>query len=495
MIAKQSAGGGRDAVRRCGIAFALVVAGAALLLLAFALAAAPRASAAARGIVDSRLEYHGGIDLTPVTAYAEEMGPADLNARWTRVFAYWDQLQPEAPGVSDPGDLDHDGFNDAYVHELDTVVSALRAQGITVILTGSDPPAWARDTAYRKYWTRNPTTAVVRVGDPRVRAAFQAYARFLASHFKGSVTHFEVWNEPNLRLIPQIVGKKVVGPEVYRKMLVSFSKGAHAGNPKAVVIAGATSRVGSKGTSAGSTSPQWFANYLKKHGAARWFDAYSHHPYSTRSSAPQPGAQPRRPDISVTLGNLSVLLKIFPTKPFYLTEYCYSTSPHDAFVLSVSRTTQARYLRQTFRILARPAYRQVKVLLWFLVTDWESVPGDSSSVGVYTGLIDSSGARKPAWWAFAGANRITITAPARARARTRFVVSGTVTTRQGTLSGAKMVLQRRGLKAKSWVTAKTVLTKDDGGYAFSVYQTRATRYRVVWPGVRESASVSVGLAR
>ena len=405
-----------------------------------------------QGIVDNRLEYHGGIGLGPVETYAEQMGPANLHAKWTRVLAYWDQLQPSAPGVTDPGDLDGDGFNDAYVNELDTVVGALRAQGISVILTGSDPPSWARDTAYKKYWTKNPTTAVVRVGDSRC-CRLQGVRLVPGRPLQDlGITHFEVWNEPNLRLLPQIVGKKVVGPEVYRKMLVAFSKAAHDGNPKAVVIAGATSRMGSPGTSAGSTSPQWFARYLKKRGATRWFDAYSHHPYTTRKSAPQPCAKPRRPDISVTLGNLSVLLKLFPTKPFYLTEYCYSTGANDAFVVSVPKADQARYLRQASALLAKPQYRQVKALLWFLVKDWQSDAGEQSSVGVYTG---SSTARGPQ----------TILVGVRRRqqhhhhgagegpARTRFCVSGTVTTRRE--PRGKHDSAATGAQGKSWVTAKT----------------------------------------
>ena len=54
------------------------------------------------------------------------------------------------------------------------------------------------------------------------------------------------------------------------------------------------------------------------------FDAYSHHPYAvggTKNIAPE--AQPRNPNLTVSLGNISTLLKIFPNKPFYLTEYGY----------------------------------------------------------------------------------------------------------------------------------------------------------------------------
>jgi hypothetical protein len=470
------------------LALACLASGAALL-------SPPDASAVcARGVVDNRLEYHGGIGLGPVDSYAEQMGPAYLGAKWTRVLAYWDQLQPSAPGVHDPGDLDGDGFNDAYVHELDTVVSALRAQGISVILTGSDVPTWARDTAYQQYWTKNSTTAVVRVGDPTVMAAFQKYAQFLASHFKKfGVRHFEVWNEPNLRLLPQVVGKKVVGPEVYRKLLVAFSKAAHAANPRAVVIAGATSRMGSPGNSSGSTSPQWFARYLKAHGATKWFDAYSHHPYSTRKSAPQPGAIPRRPDISVTLGNLPVLLKIFPTKPFYLTEYCYSTGSNDAFVVSVSKADQARYLRQAYALASR--YKQVKALLWFLVKDWQPAGQTGSTVGVFTGLVDQFDQRKPSWYAFAGDNTLTATGPSSVAAGAPFAVSGVLTTKEGPGADVSVLLQRRTLAGGAWSTVTTPTTKTDaaGAYSFDVTQTAGWKYRVVWDGVCESAPLSVAM--
>jgi len=475
--------------------------GSALVLFALAVylflsAVAAPAGAAARGIVDHRLEYHGGIALAPVTSYAAEMGPAGLNAKWTRILVYWDSLYPVAPWQSG-----YEGPDQTYLNELDTVVQALRDQGMTVILTGSDPPAWARDTRYKKYWHKNPTTAVVRVGDARVLSAFRGFARFIAEHYAPmGVRHFEVWNEPNLRLIPQIVGKKIIGPEVYRKMLVQFSKGAHAGNRSAVVIAGATSRMGSPGTSTGSTSPQWFAKYLKRRSAARWFDGYSHHPYSTRMSPPAPSAMPRRPDISVTLGNLPVLLRLFSNKPFYLTEFCYSTDPkRDAFVLAVSKADQARYMRQAYALFSKRAYRQVKVMLWFLVRDWQAQPSDPDSLGVYTGVIDTNERRKPSWYAFAGGNKLTIDeAPASSAAGAAFDMTGVLTTRQGPEAGITVKLQRRGLSATKWrtVSGATATTDADGAYRIQgIKQTLAQRYRVIWDGVRESRQITVALAK
>ncbi len=497
------AGGGAVAPRiRCRVVtfttYAFIV--AFVVVAAQCATARPAQATAARGLVDHRLEYHGGIDLIPVPAYAAMMGPSSLNATWARVFAYWDQLMPYKPGDESWAgeDLDGDGFADAYVAELDTVVQALRAQGLNVILTGSDPPAWTRDSRYREYWGKNPTTAAVRIGDARVAAAFKEYASFLASHFAPmGVRHFEVWNEPNLRLIPQIVGTRVVGPEVYRKMLVEFSRGAHDGNRSAVVIAGATSRFGSNGTDPGSTSPQWFARYLKSHGALRWFDAYSHHPYTTRGAKDvKPSAQPPRPKVQVTLGNLPVLLRIFPTRPFYLTEFCYSTGPRDAFVVVVSKADQARYLREAYALLDERAYRQVKVMFWFLVRDWQARPQTDPDLGVFTGLIDPDGQRKPAWYAFAGGNRLTIQAPASTSSGIPFDVVGALTTREGPGQGVTVKLQWRSLAGSTWRTAARVKTDAAGAYLFpAVEQSLTRRYRVIWDGVHESPQVTVTLTK
>jgi hypothetical protein len=387
--------------RLAGVTAALgVVLLAVASVIVLSAAAAPAQAAVARGLVDWRLEMPEGIsDLGVVPGIVDGMGPAGLNAKFTRLYFRWARLQPQKPGTAYSADANGDGYDDAYVNELDTVVSAFKARGIKVILTGTDCPEWASN---RKYWVGHTydSDIVPAIDAPVVKTAWRNLARYLTSHFGPlGARYFEVWNEPNLGsgLYPQLVGKKKkpVGPAVYLKMLKDFSTWAHKGDRKAVVIAGATSRRG--GNDAHSTSPQWFATYLKTHGGMRYFDAYSHHPYTPPGASPAPAAKPKGSARAVTLGNIDTLLKIFPKKPFYLTEYGLSTDARDLFCVSVSQANQAKYLRQAFALVAKK--RQIKVLMWFVVKDYVQ---DAEQNGIYSGLIGTDGERKPAWFAFAG---------------------------------------------------------------------------------------------
>ena len=404
----------------------------------------------------------------------------------------WNYLQPAAPGVFNPGDADGDGYDDRYVAELEAVVSTLHSRGIRVILTGNDIPRWAANPNYCK--DNHVTSAVIRAGSPRVMAEFRRFAEFLAGHFlPWKVRHLEVWNEPNLApgIYPQIVGRTPVGPAAYLRMLKAFHAGAKSVNPGAVVIAGATSRFGSNGTEMGSTSPQWFARYLRAHGAARWFDAYSHHPYTKRGSDPAPSVPPNQARKAITLGNIKTLLNIFPDKPFYLTEFCYSTAPvRDLFCVVVSEADQARYLRDAYAWVDR--YRQIKVMLWFLIRDWESDPVATPGVGVYTGLLDASGERKPAWYAYVGGNTLTATASPSAALWSQLTVSGVLTTKDGPGAGIPVSLQRRDVFG-AWSSVGTPAAETDarGRYSFAVTHTGDLEYRVVWDGVCESEPFAV----
>jgi hypothetical protein len=403
--------------RRRTLALALVaVAGAAcalggiLFILLSPLPGTPEGletQALGRGIIEYRLEQ-SVVDLGAVPGLVKEMGPTGLRSGWTRVLVHWNALQPTAPGATDTADADHDGYADAYLQQLDTIVGQLSdTGGMDVILTMLDVPEWASD---KSVWD-SPSPGYAKgkyepfyapdMSNLTVRGQFGALGAFLAKRYTGKARYFECWNEPNLGtyLYPQApVSATNGGAATYLEMLKLWYAGVKSGSKDAVVVGGTT---GPRGRGdAGSTPPQAFARYLKDHGASRYMDAYSHHPYtpggSTRIS---PGQLPNNPKRCVTLGNLNQLISLFPGKPFYLTEYGYNTEYSRWFGVTVSKETQARYLRQAFSFTAAK-YPQVKALLWFLVDDWR--PADQPhDMGVYMGVRTADGKRKPSWYAFA----------------------------------------------------------------------------------------------
>jgi hypothetical protein len=167
------------------------------------------------------------------------------------VLVHWTRLQPHAPGVSFADDANGDGYSDSYVSERKAVVGALTANSVKVILTPTDVPVWASDQAL---WSSPPSgwghgyspSYAMDTGDPTVLQQFGKLGAFLASSFGDAGAYLECWNEPN------------TGGTFY---------------PQA-----ATAPRGAD--DAFSTSPRTFATYLHDHGAVRYFDAYSHHPYA-----------------------------------------------------------------------------------------------------------------------------------------------------------------------------------------------------------------------
>jgi len=454
-----------------------------VLLLTQPLAWPDEAQAVDRGIVDNRLETVADVDLASIPTLAYEMGGSRLRARWTRVLVHWARLQPHTPGEAFAGDANGDGYVDSYVNELSMVVGELAANGVKVILTPTEVPYWASD---RDVWISGYSHAfAMEVGDPVVLREFGRLGGFLTTGLGTPVRYLECWNEPNTggTFYPQTRnGDRYWGMRVYVKMLRAFHGGVKAAAPSAAVIAGATAPRGANDDY--STSPRTFATYLRDHGAQRYFDAYSHHPYCWGP----PSMMPRDSKRTVWLANLSALTKLFPRRPFHLTEFGYGTYKPTLIGMDVSPATQARYLRQAYSYVAA-RYPQVRSLLWFMVQD---LAPTSERLGAYMGLSTLSGAPKPAWYAFAGGNALTSVTPASVASRATFTVSGTLVSRVlGGLAGKTLRLQMRQPGRPGWRTLKTTLTAADGVYAFRLQQRSTTWYRVIWDGVCESRPRSV----
>jgi polysaccharide biosynthesis protein PslG len=367
----------------------LVIGFALLVIVCMVLPAAVRAQGVATGLVDERL-----MAAQPQTAALRAASSEDtstLHADWVRLTASWSALEP-AQGT----------YDEAGLEALDAQVDDVRAQGGKVMFVIVYTPQWASD---RSFWNKplNGVPAGYRPGiamDPAYLPALSDFAHMLAVRYAGRVQAVEAWNEPNMfvYLSPQrTTTDPHFGVRLYLRMLEAVSAGVRRSSARMQVVAGSTTSLGQNDVY--RTDPLTWAEYLRQHGATRFFDAYSHHPYVPAGTADiAPGGQPNDPTKTVLLGNLGQLLRIFPSKPFYLTEFGYSTKPNIDFGgLSVSEKTQARFLTQSYAVASR--YPQVKALFWFLAQDTHP-QGAPSEAGCYTGLRRLDGSKKPSWYAF-----------------------------------------------------------------------------------------------
>jgi hypothetical protein len=360
----------------------------AVMLAAGGVMPGPARASLAKGIVDAALEVQPAAS-TASPGMIREIDRG-LGAKWVRLAVHWSIVEPR-----------RGSYSTAELERLDALVDGLHDAGLKVMLTLDSAPTWAQDSSL---WQRPPA------GLPKGPHGFYAvregalddFGRLgasLARRYAGRVQALECWNEPNLWtfLYPQRVdGDPDFGARVYLRMLRAFHTGVHRAGAGMRVIAGATAPVGLNDVY--RTSPQRFARFLRRAGAGRLFDVYSHHPYTPGGSMyTAPGQPPNDPSTTVTLFNLRTLLRIFPRKHFYLTEYGYSTRSSAAFGgFTVTEEVQARYLRDAYRAAA--SYGQVKLLVWFLLRDQD--PRDGPGTGVYSGLRRTNGERKPAWYAF-----------------------------------------------------------------------------------------------
>ena len=256
------------------------------LLVLCATLAAPAQAGVAKGVCSPQLESEPG-ESTARAGLVREIGRG-LGADWVRISVNWAALEPTR-GEYSPAEL----------ARLDALVRDLRAARVKVILTTCYVPAWAT----RSYWWTHPPAGLPDGPQPfyPIRdGALRDYTRlgeFLARHFKGRVQALECGNEPNLWtfLYPQrTASDPYFAARVYLRMLKAFHAGVARARTGVRVVAGATAPVGLDDIY--RTSPQRFARFLQRARAGRYFDVYSHHPYTPGGSInPAPEPAPQRP--------------------------------------------------------------------------------------------------------------------------------------------------------------------------------------------------------
>lgn len=305
----------------------------------------------------------------------------------TRVDVLWSLLAPTRPRrPADPADPAYDWAR------LDAIVQGLRERRIVPIVVVYSSPPWAAGGR------RAPRGSEVNPNAPSP-SQFAAVMRALATRYSGryrpagqarplpQVRHWELWNEPNLSgfLRPQFRGRRAVGLTRYIAMVRRAYPQVKRANRRAVVIAGVAGPRSSTGRT-GTGARRWAEGLARS--SAR-FNAYSQHVY--------PAAAPRQNTRAFpawrTLPQLLDTLDAVPRRrgiPVYITEAGYTTARTPYRNVSVSKSQQARYLRQIARlpILRSP---RIQVVMWFNLQDNRNWPG---------GLRRAGGRLKPSHAAF-----------------------------------------------------------------------------------------------
>ncbi len=446
-------------------------------LCASAATAAPALAAdLLRGIDDNRLflpHPHAG------TAALREIR-GKLNADVIRADINWPSAEPR-----------RGRYDAAYLDRVAATILAARERGLQVVVLVYRTPRWASDRTLWAHPVAGDRAGVYQSYYPPARKHlddFKAFAAHLARKLRGSVLAYEPWCEPNMYryLFPQRTRTNACfAAQRYAKMLRAFAAGVRSADPDALVCAGATAPFGRNDRY--GTSPQRFARLLRDLGTATVFDVYTHHPYvpgGTADAAPE--ARPRDPRITVSLGNIDTLLRIFPDKPFYLTEFGWSTHASHTFGIHVSCVQQAAYLRRAFACMER--FPQVRLGIWFPLKDTSATGGYGDDWGVYSGLRKLDGAPKRAYYAFAGGNSLTLQAPDGIQAGSPLALTGTLTSATlGPLAGKDLVVERRRA-GETWKVVAHCTTGAGGVYAVHFKPARSADWRVRWLGVTGSGT-------
>ncbi|WP_211370446.1 GH39 family glycosyl hydrolase [Nonomuraea turkmeniaca] len=179
---------------------------------------------------------------------AEQVYPhlSRLGAKWARVQTGWGRCETE------PGRYDFTW--------LDGIVDNLAAAGVETMFSVTFGNA-----LYMPDVPHESAVGYVPIYYEGALSAWTRFVRALAKRYRGRVTHWEVWNEPN---IPQFWQPRQVSGRDYAQLVRVTAQAVRAEIPDATIIGGATSLA----------DPAFLVDALRG-GLAESIDAFSFHPY------------------------------------------------------------------------------------------------------------------------------------------------------------------------------------------------------------------------
>ncbi|BBY47757.1 hypothetical protein MARA_12250 [Mycolicibacterium arabiense] len=205
---------------------------------------------------------------------------------------------------------------------IDDIMSAAAARNMGVLAEVNGTPVWG---------VANGPNLPLGSGVPNANL-FKDFMSKFATRYKGTVSAYEIWNEPNYF---QFLNP--IDPVAYANLLKAVYPVLKAIDPTATVVAGA---VGATQTFPGFTvSPVEFVQKMLAAGAADFFDALSVHPYGDQIK--YSGSCPSCPATVLTpRQQVEAIMALVTGKKVWITEYGVATGP-----AGVSEAQQAAWIK------------------------------------------------------------------------------------------------------------------------------------------------------
>ncbi|MGL4651184.1 MAG: cellulase family glycosylhydrolase [Caldilineaceae bacterium] len=285
---------------------------------------------------------------------------------WLRQEWVWEDI--EIHGKGDFEDRRHEPYRSAW-EKYDQIVADAEAQGLELIIRISNPPEWTRASG------AEPGT----FAPPDDAQDFADFVGAVVSRYKGRVTYYQLWNEPNI--YPEW-GVYPIDPEAYTALLKAGAVAARAADPNVVIIAGALAATinlqPNAAAPANSLSDLLFLQRMYDAGAAPWFDIMAVQGYGLWSGPTDRRQHPR----VLNIGHHQFVRDLMvangdAAKPIWMAEMNWNAAPEgvEPRYGRVSLEQQARYLPLAYdRVLHEWPWIGV-ANTWYLkrATDaWES---------------------------------------------------------------------------------------------------------------------------
>ncbi len=284
----------------------------------------------------------------------------DAGFCWIRQEFPWEDI--EIHGKGDFLDLRNEQPRDAW-EKYDWIVELAEKYDLQIIARLDNPPAWSRRAG-----NENGTLA-----PPDDLADFGDYVETVVTRYRGRITHYQIWNEPNV--YPEW-GERDVNPREYVELLKVGYTRAKAVDPDLTILCGAlasTIELDYRGLNDFA-----FLQQMYDAGARDYFDVMAVQGYGLWSGPYDRRMRPRVLNFSRPLYVREIMVHNGDAhKPIWMTEMNWNAIPadHPAYPHfgRVTEEQQARYAVDAYR-RAQEEWQWVGVVsMWFFkrASDYE----------------------------------------------------------------------------------------------------------------------------